>query len=74
MNSLIHWKPLNNVELTLEAAVLIRSPDGHIVVGIVHPDDHNIVMVSSEYGLNLNKLSADYYYTYQSDIETFELQ
>lgn len=74
MNSLIYWKPLKGAELIPESTVLVRSPDNRLIAGIVHPDDPNIVMVSSEYGLRLDKLEAEYHYTYQSDIETFELQ
>ena len=69
MNSLIYWKPLKGAELIPESTVLVRSPDNRLIAGIVHPDDPNIVMVSSEYGLRLDKLSSGYLYTYQSDIE-----
>ena len=74
MNSLIHWKPLKGAELVPESIVLVRSPSNKLIAGIVHPDDPNIIMVSNERGLRLNKLDSDYLYTYQSDIETFELQ
>jgi hypothetical protein len=74
MNSLIHWKPLKGAELVPESTVLVKSPDNRLIAGIVHPDDPDIVMVSNEYGLRLNNLGSDYLYTYQSDIETFELQ
>ena len=74
MNSLIYWKPLKDAKLVPESSVLVKSPDNRLIAGIVHPDNPNIVIVSNEYGLRLDKLGSDYLYTYQSDVETFNLQ
>lgn len=74
MNSLIHWKPLKNAKLALKATVLVKFPGNQLISGIVHSDDPNIIIVLNQYGLRLSELDSDYFYTYQSDIETFELQ
>lgn len=74
MNSLIYWKPLKDAELVPESTVLVRSPDNRLIAGIVHPDDPDVIMVSSDHGLRLSNLVSDFLYTYQSDIEYFDLQ
>ncbi len=74
MKSLINWKPLKNVELEPNSSLLLLTSSNTIIAGLVHPNDPDLIMISKKYGLKVSKLATNYMYSYQSDIEYFNLQ
>lgn len=74
MNSLIHWLPLENVELDHEHPVLLMT-DSRIVVGVALEGQPNVIILTDKYAINTTNLRANkFFYCYQSDIEYFDLQ
>ena len=74
MNSLIHWLPLENVELDPNRPVLLMT-DNRIVVGVALEGQPNVIILTDKYAINTTNLPPNkFFYCYQSDIEYFDLQ